>query len=135
MSQFCILVPGMPLVGRRTLLGVTNAVVYTLKGIDDETLHIEEIEGEDPIEIPVSKFHEVLFPGFCMTFSGSQGKTIRQDLTLWQLGWSTVTRGGVLVKTEREDLYVGTSRAQGLDRLQAGAADRPNQLGDMDLSF
>ncbi len=70
-----------------------------------------------------------------MTYSSSQGKTIRQELTLWQLGWSTVTREGVLVKTEREDLYVGTSRAQGLDRLQAGAADRPSQLSDMDLSF
>lgn len=132
LTQDCILTRKMPLVGRDTgrKQGIYNASMYTLidwqinipESPENPTLIIRDRynDAAELIKVSLADFHQWFRPGYCVTIDSSQGRTIRERYTIWEI------RHPFMSAPRR---YVGTSR--GTRKRDVQAAD----CAIMDLQF
>ena len=117
LSQDCILTPGMPLVGRSThrKQGLFNAGMYTFVRWEVEIPRVPDLVSRDrydesatTFKIPICDFHEWMRHGFAVTIDSSQGRTIRERFTMWEVRHPLATAPrkyvGVSRGTQEEDV-------------------------------
>ena len=86
-------------------------------------------ESADVIKIPLNDFHQWLRPGFCVTIDSSQGRTIREKYTLWQIQHPFMTRSRRYVAVSR------ATRKQDVQVVNCSLADLMDEMTRIPVRF